>query len=204
MVSKRVVIDLDGVLAEFNETFRNLLIYHGAAIKAFDPTCDPNCWNWTVPYGGEKKHDRAAWEHVGKYPSWWQGLKAHRDMNEYAIRALQKVYDRHEVTFVTSRPHGARQPSINWLKALMMIDHAPQVLVTPKDKGQALIAMQPEVIIEDKVETLESYGISVKELQLPACQLILVNRPYNRHLSPEGVTRVRTSEEALRLVADED
>ncbi len=66
MASKRVVIDLDGVLAEFNETFRNLLNYHGADIKAFDPSCDPNCWNWTVPYGGTKEQDRKAWEHVGK------------------------------------------------------------------------------------------------------------------------------------------
>ncbi len=125
-------------------------------------------------------------------------------MNDYAVRALQKVYDKHEVTFVTSRPHGARGPTIEWLKKLLWTDYAPQVLVTPKQKEKALVAMQPEVIIEDKVETLESYEISVKELQLPACQLILVDRPYNRHLNPVGVARVRTSEEALRLVADEN
>lgn len=197
----RVVVDVDGVLAEFNEPFRKLLIDQGANVRPFDPRYDPDRWEWPLAYGAEKKHDIAAWEYIGDHPEWWGRLPIHRDVNNWAMSQLDRVLYNYETSFVTQRP-GNRATTLEWLQKLSIDpDFVPQLLMVPGGKVEVLRAMQPHYVIEDKHETLRKLSdIQMGKGEFRSRKLILVDRPYNRGFDNTGLVVVGSTEEALRVI----
>ena len=192
-----VVIDIDGVLADFNSAFRRLLISRGAEMKPFECE-DPSKWHWFEHYGATKTQADAAWGYVEQNPFWWNSLGLHRDVDQTVDTHLWKVCCKHEVTFITSRPAGCRDATVHWLKDKFTFEHDPMVIVTPRTKVPALISLAPDVVLEDKGETLVEF-----ESLMPVApkRSILIKRAYNVHWHPAAsVTTVDSTLAGLQMV----
>lgn len=172
-----VVIDCDGVIVDFNSAFLGLLVSQGAEMRPFEQA-DPDRWDWPFHYGASRKQIDAAWAKAT--PQWWQQLDRHRDFIRPTREMLVDVCDDHDVYFVTSRPAGTHRATVEWLtvKAASVIN--PQVIVTPTRKAMTLVGLEPDVIIEDRPQTLLEYASFEKDLKLPPCRKILVQRNYNK------------------------
>jgi hypothetical protein len=187
----RIACDIDGCLAYFSGPFRELLITKGAgddAYKLFD--YEPPRWFWPHEVATEDQVI-AAWDHILAQPEWWQSLPKHRELGGASRALLGGLHEDHELFFVTQRPNGFKE-TLSWLEF-----HIPQVwrahlVLTPGDKVLALRAMQPDIVIEDNLDTLK---------RLPKVRTrILVDRPYNCDLG-EGIIRAGDTEAALALAA---
>lgn len=199
MTPRRIVIDIDGVLADFNTAFWELLVKLGAEMRPFEePERMPRCWQWPQEYGATPKQVRAAWAEVTANPEFWYFLSTHPDWNLSAEATLAKLWYEDEVSFVTNRRAG-RSYTISWLEDKLALV-GPQVVLTPGEKTHALVAMHPDVVIEDRLLTLQHFRQAVKDYKLPACHLILVDRPYNQG-DRSGLTVAESTYEALEMAA---
>lgn len=191
----RIAIDIDGVLAEFNAPACDLLTSLGVVMDPLPPS-GPTTWNYWEALGATKEDVRKMWGFIHRTPSWWGRLPAHADFTPAVRETLWDLINDHEVTFVTSRPGGCRDHTEKWIQQYTQGANV-HVLVTPHRKPWALTAMEPQIIIEDKLETLqECYQIRQSLSNLPKWQLILVDRPYNQG-DRTGMTVVRSTGEAL-------
>lgn len=82
-----IVLDLDGVFAEYNARFRELLMSYGAPMKAFGD--GPHVWDWYGPYGAKDHHIAPAVQHTKDNPAWWGSLDKHTDVTPTALDLVQ-------------------------------------------------------------------------------------------------------------------
>ena len=196
---KRAIVDLDGILAAFNEAAHAILSAHGP-MKALEVD-GPSCWDWYEEYGAvpaglltlkQQMHTAA----------FWRSLDVHRDAaTPEVINSLSELMGNTEVSFVTARPVG-RNATALWLMDNFYTPY-PTIVLTPGAKLAALMAMHPSVIIEDNGPTLRDYALAVACNTVPPCTNILVKRPYNQaYWSTPGITPVNTTGEALTLALE--
>lgn len=187
---KRIVCDIDGVLAEFNGSFYQLLAQQGAVMRPVGADF-PEVWDWPQAYGATPGQIQAAWEHIVANPDWWGKLPRHEDVNNWVSSTLQTLTEDHEVTFVTNRVGLCRDVTADWLMA--EFDIVPHVVVCFGHKDELILGMRPDVVIEDRFGTL--FTLSRHEWHP---RLILVNRPYNHEPTPQpAIERVASTLEAL-------
>jgi len=190
---KRIVIDIDGVLSEFNQGFRDLLIAEGADVPAFD---QPRVWNWPKQFATNKQINRA-WRRIDNDPAWWFSRPPHDDVTGMVASLLASLAKDHEVSFVTNRRNG-RDWAVKWFLMNFPGVPNPQVTLSVTDKGPVLYGMQPDIIIEDKPDNLLDYLVECTVRKSKPAVCILVDRPYNQGLW-NGVDRVPDTETALLL-----
>jgi uncharacterized HAD superfamily protein len=199
-IVKRIAVDIDGVLAQFNTSFKELLHKHlpeNAAVDAsvFDASGEPKVWSWPSLYAG-REATNAAWDFVSQHPSWWGTLPRHSDFDNEAIQELGGLCCDHDVFFITSRRNGHRDTR-SWLD-FYLYEMPFEVITVPGDKPKVLQHLGLDVLIEDKLE----HVLPANEIALR----ILVNRPYNEHPGKVGgvdvdYLRAKNTLEALRLAA---
>lgn len=161
------------------------------------PEGEPRVWDWLGAYGADLEQIARAATH--QTPDWWGRLLPHHDFTLPCAHALQSLCRNHEVTFVTSRPHGCRHATAQWLTHY--VGTGCHVVLTPGDKVGALVAMRPDVIIEDRAQTLADYANH--EDARPAT-LLLVDRPYNREPGCVALwLRMPSTLDALTFIAEE-
>lgn len=200
MGMKRIAIDLDGVLAEWNKPFAELLHAEGAKVPSWKPFEDPAKWHWPQTVATQAQVD-AAWANANDV--WWQALPLHNDVTAcdahgMEVRHLvQKLSALAEVSFVTARPCG-RAASIAWLTSKLGLI-APQVIHERQgDKAVLLAQMCLDMVIEDKADTLAQWT-ETEHFRGRRPLAVLVNRSYNQGEYP-GVLRVPSTLAALRVV----
>lgn len=188
-----IVFDLDGVFCEWNHAMWRLLEYYGGAMRPFEQPEGPRLWEWERTYGASEEAVQGAWAHVRREKEWWAELPAHPDLDTLTARNLVGRLDQSgaEVLVVTARPHGLRRVTQEWLWEQLGVKWP--VIVTPKMKWSALVALDPQIVVEDHPRTLEmTAGLGV------VCERMLVQRPYNRGLYGAEVAVVGSTEVALR------
>lgn len=190
--------DIDGVLADFNNAWRDEQITRfGATIRPFEDGHSPDCWDYFQKYGATKEQCDAFWRYREMYPSWWESLALHNDMlSNDASDAFYDLHETEDVYYVTSRPANARRATSQWFKNNFDSPFEFHVIVTPQYKELALVALRPNVIIEDRLSTLEAYRDHA--FGSDDAKLILVDRPYNRLGSDVGIIRVENTTAALK------
>lgn len=193
MSAKRVVIDIDGVLAEWCEPFRKLMNSYGASIFAFGPD-EPAKWDWTK---AAPEEESKAWAYIQEHQSWWDRLPKHPDFDHEARQLIADLHVFHDVTFVTKRQNG-RFWTKEWLKREVIAE--PFLLMSYGDKAHILLGMRPHVVIEDKLSTLVDYA--KMEGKRKSRKLILVDRPWNRADRPETITIAASTKEALKIAKE--
>lgn len=194
---RTIICDLDGVLAEFNQSFWRTLVDVGAEMRPFEGP-DPCTWDWPEVYGAAPAHTAAAWEIVHANPTWWQSLPKHRDFTREVENHIWNAAVWHTLSFVSARPANARRNSLYWLERYMGSAVKAQVVHTPIMKPRALAAMMPDAIIEDSLDNLKWCQALMQDGKMNPCDLILVDRAYNRENRPEGLIVVSSTEDALK------
>jgi uncharacterized HAD superfamily protein len=198
----RIVVDMDGVLADWNGAFHQLLRDRGATLRRFEDDLNPQLWDWPQTYGATLQEEASAWEYINSHKNWWGTLESHADMGPLAWETLNGLCWDEEVYFVTQRER-ATGATRNWLEGRITADAEFEVISTSKRKSAVLIGLEPDLIIEDRLKTLQSYRDAARSLALTSCELLLVDRPYNRvpvtayPRQMDGITRVGATPAAL-------
>lgn len=169
----KIAIDIDGVLAEWNQPMWDLLA-EKCAMRPFESVAGPTTWHWFKQYGATEDAIAHAKVRAGNF--WMGTLPLHADANQGVRASLRELCLFNEVSFVTARS-SARSITVNWLIQHFAIQ--PQVLMTPGRKAMALVAMEPDVIIEDSADNLNDFVAAERDYKLPPCLKILIRRPYN-------------------------
>ena len=205
MATKRIVVDIDGVLAWWTRAFRQLLVDANVTLRPFEDGRDPLLWDWPQHYGATHAQEEAALATSRAQKGWWRELPAHEDFGLEARRLLRELCEDHEVYFVTQRDRKTAETR-DWLE-VHLIHSGFEVVSTTHRKMAALVALEPDVIIEDRLPTLLNYRTRSQQLVLAPARLILVDRPYNRTAGHperlEGIERVPSTREALVLAAQD-
>lgn len=205
-----ICLDLDGCLAAYNDAFRDLLGSYGSPLDNFEQPDNPRMWGWYKPYGATQDQIDRALSYTANNPGWWLKLPRHRDFTDALIGPLCDLIRNEDVYVLTARPAGTRKVSQTWLgfwltysdlSRTTVLD-TPSVVVTPTRKVQALVAIEPKAIVEDNLDTLQAYRAEMSALNLPSCDLILVDRAYNRDGDRTGLTVVASTEDAVKRLQE--
>jgi hypothetical protein len=169
-----VLIDVDGVLAEFNGAMLALLnSIQGTALGFPQDLPEPNTWDWFEPAGFTAATKREAWDFVTEHPLWWYRLAAYPETRAFLV-ALYSLYASEQVNpyFVTSRPSANVAPWTRfWLE-----NHgfaAPNVIVV-KTGTKHLVAKAVGA-----VAVLDDHGPNFRGMDTTV-ECYLVDRLWNR------------------------
>lgn len=173
----RVVIDVDGVFANFNRGFVETL----NGIRPDRPSIsgkdyEPTVWNYpTHELGCTPAELDAIAKHVAESGSWWAKLHHYEGAIE-CLTEINGMMQRQEIdgTFVTSRKGSAanvRFQTMQWLSARGVTQ--PQVLVV-EGKTQAAQVLEADAIVDDRPSNL---GVLTFE------HLALFDRPWNQEVA---------------------
>jgi hypothetical protein len=141
-MSIRVGFDVDGVVANFNKTFRET----AASIESNGISSEPG--GRTLAADAMKR----VWDHIGRTPQWWLQLEAYEDGQ---IERLYKTSRdrRWEVYFMTTRPASAGETT-QFQTQWWLESHGfplPAVLTVPGSRGDAANALKLDITVDDRL-----------------------------------------------------
>lgn len=184
---KTIAVDFDDVLMEFNAGFlaSHNRLYNTSLV--FENLIDYD--NWERIYGCDK-------ESMAKRARDFYQSPEHMLVSPVigAVEAIQRLSENHYLHIVTSRPETVRHHTLEWLDR-----HFPNLFhdfhftniyagehgVKPKAKAEVCKEIGAEVLIDDALK----HATLVAASGIP---VLLPDRPWNRDLTPAGVTRVKT------------
>jgi 5'(3')-deoxyribonucleotidase len=172
MAQLRIGCDMDGVLADFNNAYRQRLIdITGRTLipEGFQP---PTWYYATDHYGYTKAEDDATWKSITSDPHFWVDLNAYPKAKDF-LRELNGHKDA-DLYFITTRPGlNVKRQSEWWLHPY--VTH-PTVLIAKNAESKGLIAagLQLTHFIDDRPENC----LAVK-VHSPSTEVFLLDYPYN-------------------------
>lgn len=191
-------VDVDGVLARFDEEFSKVLIHvTGKNLFPYLPY-DPPCWEWTEPLGYTREEEGKAWDFVKKSTVFWQTLPAYKDAGNVVKTLIEHSIKGDSVYYITNRMgQNPKKQTERFLYNLGYFGsiHVPTVLVTAH-KGLAAAALELDCYIDDKPSNCDDV---VKHRGLKT-QVFLQDRNWNQDFNGKYVTRVKSVLEMLEIV----
>lgn len=144
-MSIRVGFDVDGVIANFNRTFRETAAKIDGAAGSHEAS-DPAA---RVLAADAMKR---VWDHIGRTPQWWLQLEPYEPEE---IGRLYKVSRerRWEVYFMTTRPSSAGETT-QFQTQWWLESHGfpmPAVLTVPGSRGDAANALKLDIAVDDRL-----------------------------------------------------
>ena len=185
MSHKRLVIDLDGCLANFNEAYAQVLMNesgldplppgweidpHWPPVwdwdRAFPPTVRMNVWEKRI-----RRRNTNFWLRLDPLP---QAKEAVQLLHMLAIKG-------HEVYFLTAREgQDVKLQTEDWL--LMKLGMPCPTVIISTEKHHIVNGLQPDLFVDDRLSTVEA--LAVENWKWPNMEICLVDRPYNRDRKP--------------------
>lgn len=189
-MSNRIGCDVDGVIAQFNESFIELICKE-TGVDLFPPRpFDIPCWHYPQQYGyNNHDHLNKTWDTITQSETFWYNLNPYPEAKEVIAQLAGRALWGDDVYFITTRPScglvSAKAQTEMWLEA-MIYDNlfVPTVLVTEK-KGPIAAALDLTHFIDDKPENCEAVYQDSK------AKVFMLNRSWNRDVSvSKGITRI--------------
>jgi hypothetical protein len=177
----KIGFDIDGVLANFNRGYIQLLADLGGL--ELDPEYAPQRWHYEADLGVSKAVVNKAWDTIRESDTFWV------DLDPYDV-LLEELED-HDLYFITTRVGNKvkRQTEV-WLYGYQHLQ-CPTVLISA-NKGPVAAGLELDVFIDDKLENILDV-----EAASPKTRTYLLNQAYNQH--GEVKCRVDTVQEMLKL-----
>jgi hypothetical protein len=200
---RRIGIDLDGCLADFNTGYLGLLEeVSGLRCDVGDPTIWPSQWDWPQllgPLGITQAHEDLAWQQImAGTRGFWTKLRPYVGVDVVGERCNALSVGGHDLYFITSRPgRRAKAQSEYWLREIAGVAR-PTVLISHK-KGLCAAGLELQHMIDDKPENLQD----VRKMMGLSCQGWLVDRPWNRQADRRFMHVVGSVGEALDEIMKE-
>ena len=169
-------IDIDGVLADFNFAFINLIVTLTGQDLFPDRPFDIPMWDYPQHYGYTNEQMVAAWSDIERSAYFWEQLKPYSGIkNTIELANVLPTY------FVTSRMgYDVKGQTERWLRN-RGVEH-PTVLIS-SHKGLCCKALKISHYVDDRTENCESV---VTDSPLTECSM--VPQPWNKQLV--GVPRI--------------
>lgn len=151
---RKIGLDIDGVLANFTDTYAALLTkLTGITFPKFSKEW-PDVWYWDRKAGVEKTAEKEAWSQITSNEKFWENLKPLPDTKEVLMELNHLVKQKQiQLYFLTNRPGDtAKLQTERWLYELG-VDY-PTVLMTSADKAPVIYGLGLDFFIDDKLETI--------------------------------------------------
>lgn len=188
----RLGIDVDGVLARFNDAFaQRLTLVTGVTRVSSETRRADNfpCWKWPKHFGYSKAEENAAWESVKRDHSFWASLRPYPDAKDALILLRSLRQSGHDIYFITARPgEHAKLQTERWL-----VDHGmnmPTVLIS-SDKGGCAESLNLDFYVDDKPDNCDDVAAVISG------EIYLVSRAWNTEFNRAYIRRVSGISEAL-------
>lgn len=182
MRAKQILgVDVDGVLANFNTGFIDLVI-EVTGRDLFPPRpFDIPTWNYPEHYGYTKEELEAVWGRIERSSGFWKSLPAYEDTINAVRYIREKFAMGADIYFVTSRPGlSAKIQTEEWLRTWYL---PPTVLISSA-KGLCSRALKFDAYIDDRWE-------NALDVSTTGALSVLMDRPWNREYNAEehGIVR---------------
>jgi 5'(3')-deoxyribonucleotidase len=171
-------IDVDGVLANFNEKFIQRCI--DVTGKDLFPTrpFDIPTWHYPQVYGYTEKEMGSVWGSVKADPSFWYSLNAYPTTQQDLLYLGNRQYfNKDEIYFITNRDGDQpKKQTEMWISEHCWAAFKPSITVLISSaKGLCAKALYLDVYIDDRHENC----IDVKT-RSPETKVFILDRPWNR------------------------
>lgn len=146
----KIGIDLDGVLANFNDGFKRIII-QVTQKDLFGPNHIYTHWDWDIKAGYTLEERQASMDVVDNSTTFWQDLQPHKHNIEALNKALwEGNLGQHEIYFISSRFHGKliKDQTETWLEKQGI--ERPTVLLSDR-KGLMAYGLRLDCFIDDHV-----------------------------------------------------
>ncbi len=184
----KIGIDCDGVIANFNEAYMDLIVATTGKDLFLPKPYLIQTWAYPEALGYTRKEVSRVWDVIKKDENFWFLLPSLPGAEDFLIDLA--TLDA-EVYFITSRVGvNVKRQSEYWLMARGYI--LPTVLITPQ-KGDACRILSLDFYIDDKVENCKD----VFDRSLFTRGYMLA-QPWNEQV--EGVPRIDSLNEFLEMV----
>jgi uncharacterized HAD superfamily protein len=193
----RIGIDLDGVLADFVWKFTWTMARRFPEVAGLPMhTGEQPTWEFHKLPGITREMVAETWQVVEETPDWWVDVPLCATPDE--VRWLGRIAERHEVFVVTARyPHGTGSSvtaqTRQWLHRYGL--GAAGLLLTTR-KGLAAQALGLGYFLDDHAGN----AVDVADSTTGLCQVLLLDRPFNRDLQDLRVSRVPSLGAFLEIV----
>lgn len=197
----KIGFDCDGVLANFNHAYGDLLIKLGkqdTLPKGWKGDASfPDVWDWDIKHG-YKDHLKGVWEYIQDPPhNFWGKLDCllHPDLRH---NIMELSWSGNDVYFITNRPgRDAKIQTECWLRGNGLAD-CPTVLIA-EDKIPIILSLNLDFYLDDRLKTMNDLddacfkrGIDPKDKHF-----YLLDTPYNRE-GRKDIKVVGTVQEGLK------
>lgn len=196
----RIAVDLDGVIFEFVNAYTDLLTEQTGVIFPASSDIWPTTWFDPLDHGVSREDDMMVWNNyiLQENSTFWRLLHPVPGATEAVAHLNQLAHQGHEVYFISDRKgHGAKVQTEKALWDAGM--RYPTVLLTPS-KVPIIRSLDIDMFIDDKPETVIAVANAAAEHGLPVRGGVFIqDRPYNRHVEHDGIARVNSVAEMLKM-----
>ena len=189
---KTIVLDVDGVLANFTKPFSTIgNRFFGTAIIEEG---EQRSWGFRDELSVAQQN--VMWEWLKNYSEWWNSLPPL--INHEAFARINRLTMRNEVYFLTNRFSYCRPPGEQTMSWLIRygIDN-PRVIISGK-KGEVCRAVKADFSLEDNWS-----NACAIHWMAEGCQSFLIERHQNekaREIIPKGIMTVKTVDGFLSIL----
>lgn len=176
----RIGVDVDGVLADFNESFIDT-VKRLTGRDLFGAGYVPTTWNYPEAVGYTGPEVTQVWDTIKANPTFWLSLRPYWDAMT-ALEQLRVMSVEHDLYFITSRPGvKAKHQSEVWL-ATHSGDFAwnPTVLIS-SEKGKCAKALHLDYYVDDRYENVQDVVSETRGRTFA----YMVDRPWNQSVPME-------------------
>lgn len=197
----RIGVDVDGVLANFDEPFTDLLIKTTGrdliGLARMLPSY-PHTWDFPAAFGYTNQEEALTWKVIKQSNRWWLNLPANPGVEgeNGDLDLLDLLADTgHDVYFITARVGAtAKRQTEEWLERKGM--ELPTVILSG-DKSAAVRLLDLDCYIDDRGETVNQVIRAVNEDQMDT-RVYVIPKPWNASVEIHpGVRRVESVKEML-------
>jgi len=171
----RVVVDVDGVLADFNQGFWELLSSRGAKLDPIPPE-GPPVWEYFKLLGASTEEVKAAWAFIKENPAWWGSLSPYTEALELRPLLL-RLFTAKWCVIMSTRPGSRKAEGITraWLRGHFSLPaHVPVLLV--ENKAAAIFGLgQVTAVLDDH----PGLGQNLRQLGTKGVKVYQPAWPYN-------------------------
>jgi 5'(3')-deoxyribonucleotidase len=182
-----VGIDIDGVLADFNPDYIQLMIeVSGRDLFPPRPFVIP-CWDYPEHYGYTKEEVGTAWGIIKNHPNFWERLNPYPGAKDILKRLADFDSKTGSVYFITTRPGlNSKLQTTKWLMRQGFLS-VPSVIVSSK-KGPIAAGLGLDALIDDKTENC----IEVTS-HCAGCKVYMLNQSWNAEFTDlRSIKRIDT------------
>lgn len=167
----RIGIDVDGILADFNTPFRELVkAQTGISLPEISSNY-PDTWYYHKVGGVTNEQDKLLWKTIANDPCFWENVPEYPDAIGFLERLKLDFYH-DDIYFITSRSgDNAKKQTENWLEDLWF--NGPTVLIS-SNKGYCCKALKLTHYLDDRNENCQD----VRDTSIDTNGYML-DRPWN-------------------------